>query len=370
MSEIVDIRGCADHIEALQDASGAISWIEAGIWDAWNHGESAMALAIAGRETPSFKALDCLMDRQESDGGFTGDLGASVPLDESNRHLIPGEPETARDTNFTGYAAVTALRSLLALGALERLPRYWPMIQAAADFILDHQSRHGDIVWRASGDESLDDIDSLRAGNASLYKSLECVILAGRCVGADVTLYERARCAIGATLRENDARFDRFGTDRRRYAMDWYYPVLAGVLPLESARARLYARWREFVVAGLGCRCVTDEPWVTAAETAELALACISVAQKAQARTLLTDLAPLVADAGGYWMGWQFNENVIWPYERPSWTAGALVLAADALDELTPGSTLMVRNHVPELGPGLGSGVTASGEALPAFLRA
>lgn len=367
MSAIVDITACANHIEALQDKSGAIPWIEAGIWDAWNHGESAMALAIAGRQAASLKALDVFLERQEDDGGFTGDLGASVPLDDANRHLVPGTPETARDTNFTGYVAVTVLRSLLALNALERLPRYWPMIQAAADFVLDHQTRHGDIVWRAKDSEILESIDSLRAGNASLYKSLECVILAGRCVGADISAYETARRSIGATLRENDARFDRFGTDRRRYAMDWYYPVLAGVLPLESARARLYARWREFVVAGLGCRCVTDEPWVTAAETAELALACIAVAQKDQARALLADLAPLVADQGGYWMGWQFTENVIWPHERPSWTAGALVLAADALDDLTPGSSLLVRNHVPELPPK--SGARPDAEGLPAFLR-
>ncbi len=364
MSQIVDIRACADHIETLQGADGAIRWVEAGIWDAWNHGESAMALAIAGREASALAALDLLCERQEGDGGFTGDLGASVPLDDANRHLLPGTPDTARDTNFTGYVATTVLRSLLALNRMDLLPRYWPMMQAAGDFILDHQTEHGDIVWRAREDEALEAIDSLRAGNASLYKSLECIALAGRSLQLEVTPYIEARRAVGAALRENDARFDRFGTDRRRYAMDWYYPVLAGVLPLESARARLYARWREFVVAGLGCRCVTDEPWVTAAETAELALACLSVGQKDQARALLRDLAPLAADTGGYWMGWQFAENVIWPHERPSWTAGALVLAADALDGLTPGSSLLIKNHQPELPS------TRSAAALPAFLRA
>jgi len=364
MSALVDIKACADHIAALQRPDGSIPWIEAGIWDAWNHGESAMALAIAGRETPSLKALDCLIERQDEDGGFTGDLGASVPLDDANRRLVPGTPETARDTNFSGYVAVTVLRSLLALKRLDTLPRYWPMLRAAAEFVLDHQTSEGDIVWQASETEPLSKIDSLRAGNASLYKSLECVILAGRCMDIDISPFAEARRAIGAALRENDARFDRFGTDRRRYAMDWYYPVLAGVLPLESARARLYARWREFVVAGLGCRCVTDEPWVTAAETAELALACTAVGQVQQARTLIRDLEPLAADQGGYWMGWQFNENVIWPHERPSWTAGALVLAADAIDGLTPGSSLLVKNHVAELPAKPG------GEALPAFLRA
>ena len=366
MAKTVNIRACADHIVRLQRPDGAIPWIEAGIWDAWNHGEGAMALAIAGREAETRKALDCLAERQETDGGWTGDLGASVPLDDANRRLVPGTPETARDTNFSGYAAVTVLRSLLALRALSDLPRYWPMVRKAMAFVLAHQTSHGDIVWNARKDEtSLDTIDSLRAGNASLYKSLECAILMGRLMEEDVGGWIEARRRVGAALRENDARFDRHGTDRRRYAMDWYYPVLAGVLGRETAQARLFARWTDFVEPGLGCRCVSDEPWVTAAETAELALACLAAGKTDQARQLIENLAPLQAKDGGYWMGWQFAENVVWPYERPSWTAGALVMAADALDSLTPGSDLLIRNHVAEIPP-----VRPDGEALPVFLSA
>ena len=130
-------------------------------------------------------------------------------------------------------------------------------------------------------------------------------------------------------------------------------------------KARLYARWNEFVKPGLGCRCVADEPWVTAAETAELALACLAAGKTGQAHTLLRDLAPLACDDGGYWMGWQFEENVVWPYEKPSWTAGALVLAADAIDGLTPGSALLIRNSVPELAT---DGLNSGAAGLPASL--
>lgn len=363
MRALVDIRACADRIETLQHPDGSIPWIELGVWDAWNHGESTMALAIAGRTAAARRALDCLMERQEGDGGWTGDLGASVPLDAANRRLAPGTPATARDTNFSGYAAVTVLRSLLAMRTLSDLPRYWPMVKAAMAFVLRHQTPHGDIVWRAdAAGAKLETIDSLRAGNASLYKSLECAILMGRLLGEPVADWQAARCRIGAALRENDARFDRHGTDRRRYAMDWYYPVLAGVLPVEHARARLFARWTDFVQPGLGCRCVADEPWVTAAETAELALACLVAGKCEQARALIAHLAPLAARDGGYWMGWQFKENIVWPYERPSWTAGALILAADALDALSPGSDLLIRNWVREYP------LRTSAEALPAFL--
>ena len=74
MSPSVDIKACADHITSLQRSDGTIPWIEAGVWDAWNHGEATMGLAIAGREAETLKALTALMDRQEGDGGWTGDL--------------------------------------------------------------------------------------------------------------------------------------------------------------------------------------------------------------------------------------------------------------------------------------------------------
>ena len=97
-----------------------------------------------------------------------------------------------------------------------------------------------------------------------------------------------------------------------------------------------------FVVDGLGCRCVADEPWVTAAETAELALACAAAGWPKRARRLIADLKPLAADDGGYWMGWQFAEEVIWPQEQPAWTTAAVMLAADAIEGLTPGSDLLI----------------------------
>ena len=34
--------------------------------------------------------------------------------------------------------------------------------------------------------------------------------------------------------------------------MEWYYPVLGGALRGAAARARIDARWDEFVVPGLG----------------------------------------------------------------------------------------------------------------------
>ena len=59
---------------------------------------------------------------------------------------------------------------------------------------------------------------------------------------------------------------------KTRWAMDWYYPVLTGALVGEEAKTRLAEGWDTFAMEGLGIRCVSDEPWVTASETAECAL--------------------------------------------------------------------------------------------------
>jgi hypothetical protein len=45
-------------------------------------------------------------------------------------------------------------------------------------------------------------------------------------------------------------------------------------------------------------------------------------------------------DDGSFWMGVTFPEGVIWPEERTTWTAAAVLLAYDALYEMTPAASL------------------------------
>jgi hypothetical protein len=40
-------------------------------------------------------------------------------------------------------------------------------------------------------------------------------------------------------------------------------------------------------------------------------------------------------------MGMQVEEKVFWPVERPAWTAGAVILAHDAVLHLTPASAVL-----------------------------
>jgi hypothetical protein len=113
--------------------------------------------------------------------------------------------------------------------------------------------------------------------------------------------------------------------------MDWYYPVLGGCVRGQAADDLFAAHWDTFVVPGVGARCVSDEPWVTGAETAELALALLCNGDPDRARQVLSDVQHLRHDDGSYWTGYVFDKDVRWPGERSSWTAAAMVLTADAL---------------------------------------
>ena len=97
-------------------------------------------------------------------------------------------------------------------------------------------------------------------------------------------------------------------------------------------------KWNEFVVEGLGCKCVKEEPWVTAAESAELVLALTKIGLKNEAEKILQDTFNLIDDDGLLWTGYVFKDKKYWPIEKPSWTMGAAILAGNSLNKFSPSS--------------------------------
>jgi hypothetical protein len=125
--------------------------------------------------------------------------------------------------------------------------------------------------------------------------------------------------------------------------MDWYYPVMAGVLGGSEGLERLDSRRETFVVDGMGVRCVSDRPWVTAAETCECLLAYLSLGERDTALDLFRWAQQLRDDDGPYFTGSVFPDMVHFPgNERSTYTAASIVLAADALAGTTPASQLFV----------------------------
>ena len=122
--------------------------------------------------------------------------------------------------------------------------------------------------------------------------------------------------------------------------MYWSYPILSGALTGNDAQKRIDKYWKKFMVEGLGVRCVSDEPWVTIAETSELVLALSAMGNKRLAHIVFSWIQDRCYEDGSYWCGFTFPNMVVWPEEKITWTNAVALMAADALYEITPSSQI------------------------------
>ena len=344
MSALTDgyFNGARDTILAVQNADGSIPWFKNGVIDPWNHLEAAMGLNLVGERDAAEHAIAFLRNTQAQDGSWFGQLGSAVPIDEElHQFTMQGveDGHKIRDTNFIAYIATAIWHHYCLHGDTDYAAANWPMVKAAIDFVVALQSPHGEIRWAAPDPQTPED-DALVTGNSSVHKSLICAEkladALGKDAGAWATALTQAREKLGVALAEKPERFDRTWAPKTRYSMDWYYPVLSGALSPAQEAARLDARWGDFVIEDFGCRCVQDEPWVTTAESAELVMALLAHGDRARAEEHLSWLAQFRDDTGAYWMGMQVEERAFWPVEKPAWTAGAVILAHDAVHEISP----------------------------------
>lgn len=324
----------APTIASICDAqldSGEIPWSPGNYADPWDHVEAAMGLSIGGEWAAAEKAYRWLAQQQLADGSWWASYRDSEP---DNRER--------RESNFVAYVATGVWHHYLVSENREFLAELWPVVDRAMGFVLSLQSKAGDIDWAV--DEHGKPLgDALITGCSSLYKSLECANNIAVTLGEARPQWQRSRRRLGEALRSRPERFDRTWESKSRYSMDWFYPVLCGVVTGAAARERLAARWSDFVKPGMGCRCVVEEPWVTVAESCELVMALLAAGDHARAVELYSWLHQWRSDQGDYWTGYQFVEELLWPEERPTWTAGAVLLAADALTQHTRAANIFTR---------------------------
>ena len=319
-----DVEAMGAFIARVQKEDGEIPWSEGGKTDPWDHVESAMGLGVAGYLKEAERAYEWMSRTQLKDGSWWAAYRDGLPED------------TTRDTNQSSYIAVGVFHYYLITNDLAFLKHMWPTLEAGIDFATDLQAPTGEVYWAKNGDGVADRM-ALLTGCSSVYMSIKCALAIASRLGKRRPDWEEALKKLGHALRN---RPDLFNIMKSRYSLDWYYPILCGAVTGIDARRRIDKYWDKFAVPDWGVRCVSDQPWVTMAETSELALALAAIEEYEQAEMVINWIKDKKYDDGSYWMGVTFPDSVIWPEERTSWTAAGVLLACDALNDLTPASCL------------------------------
>ena len=311
-----EVAATIESIAAVQLPSGLITWFPGGHADPWNHVEAAMALALGGRTADAERAYDWLVKTQHFDGSWC------------TYYQSEGVEEPRRDPNVCAYIAAGVWHHFLITSDTGFLDTMWATVEPAIDFAVSLQQPGGEIIWSVDPDGTLGRY-ALLTGSSSIVFSLRCAIAIAERLGRERPEWE---LALGRLVHAVAHRTDDAFEPKERWAMDWYYPVLCGAMSGDAGRSRIAERWDEFVMDGVGVRCVSDRPWVTAAETAECVLALDAVGLVDDAHTLLAWTRHLRADDGSYWTGCVHPECVHFPGgERTTYTSAAVVLATHAL---------------------------------------
>lgn len=322
------LEPAVEYIARMQRHDGLIPWYEGGPADPWDHVESAMGLTVGGRYEAAAAAYRWLAANQLEDGSFWAVYSPGA-----------GGDGTHRETHRSAYVATGVWHHYRVTGDREFLETLWPTVEAALDFAVANQRSTGEIAWAVDPDGEPDD-EALITGCSNLAFSLECGRRIARVVGEDRPDWRRAQARVEDAIRTPSSSLATEWLDKSGFSMYWFYPVLSGVVTGEAARERLDAREAEFLEPGLGCRCDATEPWVTVAESSELVMALLAADREERAAEIFDWLFRWRDGDGVFYTGYQFEDDAIWPQERPTWTSGAALLAADALGGLTPASDL------------------------------
>jgi hypothetical protein len=324
-----ELAATVDGIAEWQLPSGMIPWFPGGHADPWNHVEAAMALAVGGRWAEAERAYRWLAGIQRADGAW-------------HQYYVEGGVEQDKlDANVCAYVATGVWHHVLLTGDDGFAAELWPVVERAIDFVLELQTPRGEILWARHADGTPWSF-ALLTGSSSISLSIRCAIALAERLGHERPDWELSVARLAATIRHEPAAF----APKHRWAMDWYYPVLTGVVGGEAGCERLAARRATFLMDGLGVRCVSDRPWVTPAETAECAMAHLAVGERPIAEELFSWTRQYREDNGRYWTGTVYPDGSRFPPgEQSTYTSAAIVLCADAIADHSPAARLFVEHN-------------------------
>ena len=329
--EIFNVNGA--YIKSIQYKSGAIPSNEDGTHDPWDHIESIMGLNIYKDIEASKSAFNWLVDYQNNDGSWYA------------KYYDKYTKERNKPTHFSPYIAVAALHFFKIFNDINFLQSIWPSIESAINFSVDLQQDNGTIPWSVDSNNQIEN-DYLITGCSSIVKSIECGIALSNILNKteNIKKWKKAYLLLSDAIQAPIGKFD-ITKDRKRFSMDWYYPILSGCLSQNKKLRYINKVFKDFYVDGIGIKCVIEEPWVTVAETSEFIISLMNAGYPDEARKLLIDVLNISNKEGIPFMGWQYNENIFWPEEKPSWTSAALMLCADCVVDYSDASDLFISNQ-------------------------
>lgn len=325
-----EVQATIESIAEWQLPSGMIPWFPGGHADAWNHVEAAMALDLGGLRAEAERAYEWLAGLQRPDGAW------------HQYYLEDGVEQDKLDANTCAYVAAGVLQHWLVTGDRAFLETMWDMVEAAIDFVLDLQTPRGEIIWARHADGTPWSF-ALLTGSSSVCHSLRCAIAIAEELGHERPDWELSAARLAHVIAHVPDAF----APKHRWAMDWYYPVLSGVVVGDAGRERLAERLPTFYLEDRGIRCVSDRPWITAAETCECAIAHLGLGEDEVALELFRLAQAHREDDGRYWTGFVYPDRATFPTkEQSTYTAAAVVLAADAMAGTGPASGLFTDHEL------------------------
>ena len=323
----------AKSIKKIQLKSGAIPSNKDNSHDPWDHIESIMGLNFLQDKESADLAFDWLKNNQNADGSWYSKYLDEKPI------------ELNKPTHYSPYISVAALHHYKIFSDKKKLSELWKTISLALDFSINLQNPNGTIPWSVDKNNKIEE-DFLITGSSSILKSIECAIKISRILEeGDNNSWIRAYKSLAMAIKNPKGLFD-VTIDRSRFSMDWYYPIISGALSSEEKDFYIKKILKDFYVDGLGIKCVTEEPWVTVAETSEFIITLVISNRLEEARKIFSEAMNITDENDVPYMGWQYEQNIFWPEEKPSWTSAALILAADSIYNFSSGSDILTVNHL------------------------
>ena len=291
-----------ESIAELQLDNGMIEWFPGGHADPWNHVEAAMALAIGGYRDQADAAYHWLAGLQHDDGSWCSYYVAGDGIEDPRR-----------DTNVSLYVATGLWHHWRIFEDTAFIGEMFPMVERAVDFTLSPADARRRTARGPLEPEDSPHRYALLTGSSSVAFSLRCAIGLAERLGIERPEWELAAGRLAYTVAHRPRRL------RAEAALGDGLVLPSAVRNAWSATPvgrtcstplrRVHPRPR-------GVRCVSDEAWITAAETAECSLAHLAVGERTKAEWLLEATRGLRDTDGSYWTGIALEEEVHFPRRR------------------------------------------------------